>query len=269
MEEFSECIFDLNLVDLPLARGTATWSNKSWSRLDCFLISPEWESHFLDVWQKRMPRIGSDHWPIMLDCGDLCNGHQSFKFENMWLKSEGFVDRVKQWWSSYQFQDTPSFILASKLKALKRDLRVWNVESFDNVGENKKIKLLEIQEFERLQAVHPLSQEELVRKAKLIADVESMILLEQVSWRQKSRALWLQEGDRSTRFSHRIANLHRKNNNIEMLKIDGVECRDEQVIHNHVVDFYENLLAEQVGWWPPLNGLGWYLTLLSRVMCPN
>ncbi|KAG2698944.1 hypothetical protein I3760_07G170800 [Carya illinoinensis] len=151
MEEFSECIFDLNLVDLPLAGGTTTWSNnQSWSRLDRFLILPEWKSHFPDVWQKRLPRIGSDHWPIMLDCGGLCSGRQPFKFENMWLKFEGFVDRVRQWWSSYQFQGTPSFIFSGKLKALKRDLRVWNMESFGNVGENKKIKMLEIQEIERL-----------------------------------------------------------------------------------------------------------------------
>jgi len=30
----------------------------------------------------------------------------------MWLKEAGFVDRVRQWWSSYSFQGFPSFILA-------------------------------------------------------------------------------------------------------------------------------------------------------------
>ncbi|KAG6663824.1 hypothetical protein CIPAW_02G049700 [Carya illinoinensis] len=116
MEAFSECIFDLNLVDLPLAGGTATWSNnQSWSRLNRFLISPEWECHFSEVWQKRLPHIGLDHWPILLDCGGIRKGCRPFKFENMWLKSEGFVDRVKQWWSSYQFQGTPSFIFAAKM----------------------------------------------------------------------------------------------------------------------------------------------------------
>ncbi|KAF5461862.1 hypothetical protein F2P56_017925 [Juglans regia] len=35
--EFSECIFDLNLLDLPLAGGPATWSNNhTWTRLDRF-----------------------------------------------------------------------------------------------------------------------------------------------------------------------------------------------------------------------------------------
>ncbi|KAG2686131.1 hypothetical protein I3843_10G155200 [Carya illinoinensis] len=86
-----------------------------------------------------------------------------------------------------------------------------------------------------------------------------------MSWRKKSRALWLREGDWSTSFFHRIANSHRRNNNIEMLKVDGVECRDEQVIHNRVLDFYENLLKEQVGWRPPLNGLDFDTIGLSDV----
>lgn len=41
----------------------------------------------------------------------------------MWLKFEGFVDQVKAWWKSYQFPGSLSFVLASKLKALKGDLK--------------------------------------------------------------------------------------------------------------------------------------------------
>jgi hypothetical protein len=54
----------------------------------------------------------------------------------MWLKPEGFVDTVKQWWTSYHFQGSPSFILASKLKALKADLKAWN-EVFGNIGDKR------------------------------------------------------------------------------------------------------------------------------------
>jgi hypothetical protein len=46
----------------------------------------------------------------------------------MWLKAEGFVDKIKNWWDSYQIQGTPSYILAFKLKALKEDLKKWNVD---------------------------------------------------------------------------------------------------------------------------------------------
>jgi endonuclease/exonuclease/phosphatase (EEP) superfamily protein YafD len=67
-----------------------------------------------------------------------------FKFENMGLKAKGFVDRVRQWWTSYHFQGAPSYILARILKALKDNLRVWNEQVFDNVETNKKILLDEL-----------------------------------------------------------------------------------------------------------------------------
>ncbi|KAG6669591.1 hypothetical protein CIPAW_01G254900 [Carya illinoinensis] len=119
ISDFSECIFELNLVDLPLEGGIYTWvNNQTWSRLDRFLISPEWEIHYPEVCQKRLPRLCSDHWPIMLDGGVIQRRQQHFKFENMWLQTEGFVERVGQWWSSYQIQGTPSFVFAGKLKAI-------------------------------------------------------------------------------------------------------------------------------------------------------
>jgi hypothetical protein len=54
------------------------------------------------------------------------------------------VDKVKQWWDSYLFQGTPSFILASKLKALKVDLKRWNEEVFVNVERKKNVLLEEL-----------------------------------------------------------------------------------------------------------------------------
>ncbi|KAG2720457.1 hypothetical protein I3760_02G035900 [Carya illinoinensis] len=72
MEEFSEFIFVLDLLDLPLVGGTFTWSNsRSWSRLDRFIVSPSWALHFLELYQKRMFRVCSNHFPILLDCGGI------------------------------------------------------------------------------------------------------------------------------------------------------------------------------------------------------
>lgn len=102
MLEFSDFIFEQGLMDLPLAGGSFTWSNNQeipiWSRLDRFLISPEWDVKFPGTLQKRLPRLCSDHFPILLDCGGIHWGPRPFRFENMWLKSEGFVDRVRLWW---------------------------------------------------------------------------------------------------------------------------------------------------------------------------
>ncbi|KAF5447552.1 hypothetical protein F2P56_033098, partial [Juglans regia] len=118
-------------------------------------------------------------------------------------------------------------------------------QSFGDIGEQKKTKTREIAEMDRIQESRSLSQDEMIKKLELVADLERIILLEEISWRQKSRALWLKEGDRCTKFFHRVANSHRRSNNIEMLKIDGAECKDEQRINDHVVGFFEQLLTEQ------------------------
>ena len=56
----------------------------------------------------------------------MARGKSSFRFENMWLRSEGFVDRVHTWWNQRSCVGTPSFVLAKKLKALKEDIVQWN-----------------------------------------------------------------------------------------------------------------------------------------------
>ena len=63
----------------------------------------------------------------------MAGGKSFFKFENMWLKEEGFVDKVHSWWSGYDFFGTPSFVLANKLKVLKEDLKNWNKITFGDV----------------------------------------------------------------------------------------------------------------------------------------
>jgi hypothetical protein len=109
-------------MDIPLVGGSFTWSNNqdlpSMSRIDRFLVSLDWEEHFPDLLQCRLPRPLSNHFPILLDSKGLSSGSHSFKFENMWPKAEGFADMVKLWWDSYQFHGTTFFILANKLKML-------------------------------------------------------------------------------------------------------------------------------------------------------
>ena len=135
---FAKFIADQGLMDLPLAGGVSTWSNSlSWSRLDRFLVSPEWDLRYPGLVQKKLLHVCSDHTPILLTKGGMQFGKHSFKFENMWLKEEGFVEKVKDWWGSFSFVGTLSFVLAKKLQALKGEIK-WNNEVFGNVGARNK-----------------------------------------------------------------------------------------------------------------------------------
>ncbi|KAG5630156.1 hypothetical protein H5410_001873 [Solanum commersonii] len=145
MAEFSECINNLQLVDPPLFGRSFTWrrgeSHNSDSRIDRFLYSANLEDVFLQVRQTLLPRIGSDHNPILLNCGN-CNFKKSyFKFENWWLEVEGFKDKVKDWWSSFPNNGRPSYILANKLKILKKELIQWS-RSHMGVWKQRKEEVL-------------------------------------------------------------------------------------------------------------------------------
>ena len=233
--DFSDFISDQGLLDLPLVGGHFTWSsnqeNFAMSRLDRFLVSPDWDTQFSTAVQSLLPRTLSDHSPILC-CGPNRGGKSPFRFENIWLRSEGFVERVKHWWESYLFEGSPGYILSQKLKALKADLRQWNKDVFGDVGIRKGELIREIQQLDALEESQTLSVEERTSREDHRGELHKVMDLDEISWRQKSRVLWLKEGDRNTKFFHRMANSHRRNNFIGCLNIEGTMTSDPKEVVN-------------------------------------
>jgi hypothetical protein len=101
---------------------------------------------------------------------------------------------------------------------------------------------------------HLLAKEKSERE-KLIADFEKAILLEEISYRQKSRELWLREGDKNTKFFYLVANSHRRNNSISTLIVDGELSTDSAAISSYINQFYIGLFMEDEVRRPLLDGL--------------
>jgi hypothetical protein len=78
----------------------------------------------------------------------------------MWLKEEGFVEKVRSWWGSFSFWGSPSFVLAKKLRALKGEIKRWSIEEFGNVEARNKACAEDLKLLDRLEEDRGLSEEE-------------------------------------------------------------------------------------------------------------
>ena len=170
------------------------------------------------------------------------------------MKEEGFVERVLQWWNGYFFSGSPNFILARKLKALKEDLKKWNKEEFGDLAFRKKCLLSELLGLDAKEDLSGLSQEDQTRRIQIKCEIAHLASLEEISCRQKSRILFVKEGDNNTRFFHWVANFHRRTNHIRGIELEGVLYKDEEEVRSKVVNFYQRLYTESDTWLPSMYG---------------
>ena len=66
-------------------------------------------------------------------------------------------------------------------------------------------------------------------------DLENLAHLDETSWRQKSRVLWLKEGDSNIKFFHKIANSNRHRNFMEKIEVEGTTYHRDSDIREKVV----------------------------------
>ena len=124
MRKFSQVIDELELKDLPLQGGSYTWKGGLNNQRMARLVRDEWEVHFGGVRQSLLPKPLSDHHPILLEGGGCpVRGPLPFRFENMWLKEEGFKNLINEWWCSLEIRGSGSYVLTKKLKAIKVQLK--------------------------------------------------------------------------------------------------------------------------------------------------
>jgi hypothetical protein len=92
------------------------------------------------------------------------------------------------------------------------------------------------------------TKEEINAKKEIMQELMQREKQEEILWQQKSRKLWLREGDRNTSFFHKSTIQHRKHNRITRLK-----SPDGQILENHLdmeqelVNYYSELLSESEG----------------------
>ncbi|RVX14869.1 hypothetical protein CK203_012174 [Vitis vinifera] len=168
MRRFAQIIDELGL------------NNQSRARLDRFLATPCWLDQYSRVLHRRLPRPTSDHFPILLEGGGVRRGPSPFKFENMWLKAEGFQELIKGWWQGIVVSGRPSYRLATKLKGLKQNLKTWNKEVFGRLEKNKADALQQVESWDSVEEVRSLTEVELNQKKEAKESYAKWVSMEEV-----------------------------------------------------------------------------------------
>ena len=125
---------------------------------------------------------------------------------------------------------------------------------FGKVGVKRSLVLQQENFWDDQEKSRVLSVEEVEARKEAKEEFKKWVLMEEISWRQKSREVWLKKGDRNTSFFHRMVNCHTKSN-LTKIKINGTWIVEEREIQGAVVSAFQHLLSDLGGWSPSLGGL--------------
>lgn len=107
LRDFHATMLQAGLSEVPFSGNKFTWSkNRQWlsyvaARLDRTLVNPHWLVYYPDTLLHHLPRISSDHSPILLDLQiQALTSNAPFKFENKWLLHPSFFEVVKASWET-------------------------------------------------------------------------------------------------------------------------------------------------------------------------
>lgn len=174
-----------------------------------------------------------------------------FKFEHMWFRHPHFQSFLRQWWvSAPACSRTKMFQFFKKLQFIKVQAKEWNRKIFKNVFAQKKIIAQQLEEVNQNIISKGLNQLLHSTQKALQSEWEESCKREKEYWKQKSRELWLKQGDKNTKFFHASTKQRKASNVIFSIKhVDTWVLIKNLVDNQDGVKFCKNLLA------PPLSNL--------------
>ena len=129
---FNDWVNRWGLLEIPISNKTFTWfnnqSNPIFAVLDRFFTSVDWDNHFPLSSLISLPRVGSDHTPLVLDTGARApTNPKPFRFEKWWLSQPGFHQVVTEAWNSVASSTSSADNWMIKAKMLRKKTKGWSI----------------------------------------------------------------------------------------------------------------------------------------------
>ncbi|OAY84432.1 Transposon TX1 uncharacterized 149 kDa protein [Ananas comosus] len=226
MNMFSDLIANLAVIDLPISNQNFTWSNMqrapTLAKLDRFLITTEWDQDFPHCTVSALPRITSDHTPLILNTGGTqSTRRRRFRFERVWLSREDFSTSVPIWWNEVTSERSAILTLSAKLRHCRTRMKEWCRTKFHSISNAIRSFQEEIRSIDHLEEIDTLSPEVRDKRVNLKAQLQLILKEEEILWKSRAKQHWLKEGDGNTKFFHAVANGRKRSNEIHYIVDDN------------------------------------------------
>ncbi|XP_031111990.1 uncharacterized protein LOC116015963 [Ipomoea triloba] len=249
--DFVSWIHDEGLIDLGFSGPRLTWIKGNSSvtakgaRLDRALCNIEWRQRFPNASVVHLPRISSDHAPILIRREDVISNRvrPSFKFQATWFTDKGFSEVVENTWRR-------NCSLHYNITRMTATLDRWNRDIFGNILRRKRSLLARLHGVQRrIASGFHAGLSELEKK--LAEKYHEVLYQEELLWFQRSREEWIVSGDRNTAYYHAVTTIQNSQNSIASLR-DGTGdwIMDGNNLKDHVRNFYMTLFAAEASVYP-------------------
>ena len=188
-------------------------------------------------WLSRLPTAeanflcpgSSDHSPVVVRLGiDLHSRRTPFKFFNLWAEHPDFDRVVQQAWN-FLILGTPMFRVCKKLKHVKEALKSFNREHFSNLQCRTREARSQLQHIQTDLLNLPGDSSLKEREKEALKNLSDLVRAEEHLFQQKSRIMWLANGDSNTSYFHNsLKDRYNKNMIVSLELEDGQKIYDMQ-----------------------------------------
>ena len=184
--------------------------------------------------------------PLLIDTNPIDEFlPRPFHFEAIWTRDPRYGEVIKKAWK-LEVPGSPTYKLCRKQTNTTSTLKKWNKEVYckTRISEISN-RLVEVQK-------DAVSESNARLEAKLQGELEEWLRRNEMLWRQKSREMWLKDGDKNSKFFHLSTIIRRKKNSIDAIKDEGgswLTCKKE--IQRHIMEQFSQRFTEEPVDFPP------------------
>jgi hypothetical protein len=238
-----------DLMDIKPLKGLYTWSNKRVgpghiaARLDRFLVQSSFLTLGLIASSEILPHSTSDHKPITLELKiDQGQGPIPFRFNPSWTQDKDFLSIVSSMWTS-KVNGSAFYVWEEKLRRLKAALKSWAKRKPDPATWRKEAqRRLESHQLDLEK--REITQQDLLKEDHLQRQWHKACREEERYWRQKSRSLWLKEGDKNTSYFHKQAEARKHYKAVTKIQAQNITISDQEGIRQAAFETFGTLYSE-------------------------